>query len=195
MVSHNTFGILQIFLNFVSQNNHLIRLHYIDALHLETFETFYKQHYLGLHRIAQKMLCHDTANDIVQDVFVDYYQKTKNGSKIEFPKSYLYRSTLNKCIDAQRKSKKFIGNQIPDEKTDDDQDAFEKQEERDYIRKCLSAMDIKDRELLILYSEGLSYKEMAVITQIPFASISKTLSRALKKLEKELKTQGYELLK
>ncbi len=94
-------------------------------MHLETFETLYKQHYQGLHRIAQKMLCHDTANDIVQDVFVDYYQKTINGTKVEFPKSYLCRSTLNKCIVAQRKSKKFAGNQMSGEKTDDDQDAFE----------------------------------------------------------------------
>ena len=163
-------------------------------MHLETFETLYKQHYQGLHRIAQKMLCHDTANDIVQDVFMDYYQKTKNGSKIEFPKSYLYRSTLNKCIDAQRKNKKYAGNQIPDEKTDD-QDDFEKQEARECIGNCLATLDVRDRELVMLYSEGLSYKEMAVITQIPFASIGKMLSRALKKLEKEVKTQGYELLK
>lgn len=163
-------------------------------MHLETFETLYKQHYQGLHRIAQKMLCHDTAHDIVQDVYVDYYQKTKNGNKIEFPKSYLYRSTLNKCIDAQRKNKKFAGNQIPDKKTED-QDDFEKQEARECILKCLAALDIRDRELVILYSEGFSYKEMAVIAQIPFASIGKTLSRALKKLEKEVKTQGYELHK
>ena len=163
-------------------------------MHLETFETLYKQHYCGLHRIAQKMLCHDTANDIVQDVFVDYYQKTKNGSIIEFPKNYLYRSTLNKCIDAQRKNKKYAGNQIPDEKTDD-QDDFEKQEARECIGNCLATLDVRDRELVMLYSEGLSYKEMAVIAQIPFASIGKTLSRALKKLEKEVKTQGYELHK
>ena len=163
-------------------------------MHLETFETLYKQHYQGLHRIAQKMLCHDMAKDIVQDVFMDYYHKTKNGTKIEFSKNYLYRSALNKCIDVQRKNMKFAGNIIPDEKTDD-QDEFEKHEARECIRNSLAALDIRDRELVILYSEGLSYKEMAVITQIPFASIGKTLSRALKKLEKEVKTQGYELHK
>jgi len=40
---------------------------------------------------------------------MDYYQKTKKGSKVEFPKSFLYRSTLNKCIDEQRKKKKVAG--------------------------------------------------------------------------------------
>ncbi len=162
-------------------------------MHLETFETLYKKHYQGLHRIAQKMLCHDTANDIVQDVFMDYFQKTKNGSKIEFPKSFLYRSTLNKCIDELRKNRKFAGNQIPDNIHDGHLD-YEKEDTKKCIGNCLSSMDIKDRELIVLYSEGLTYKEMAVLTQIPFNSIGKTLSRALKKLEKELKIKGYALL-
>ncbi|MDR4988936.1 MAG: RNA polymerase sigma factor [Bacteroidales bacterium] len=163
-------------------------------MHLETFDKLYKQHYHELHRIAQKMLCYDTANDIVQDVFMDYYQKTKNGNTIEFPKSFLYRCTLNKCIDVQRKNKRFAGNHIPEE-TPDYKDDFEKHEARDCIRNCLAALDIKDRELVVLYTEGLSYKEMAEVTQIRFNSIGKTLSRALKKLEKEINIQGYELLK
>lgn len=160
---------------------------------METFRELYKQHYRDLHRIAQKMLCHDTANDILQDVFMDYYQKKQNGYKIGFPKSYLYRSTLNKCIDEQRKNKKFAGN-IVLERAHDCQHDFEKQEARECIQSCLAEMDIKDRKLVVLYSEGLSYKEMAVVTQIPLSSVGKTLSRALKKLEKELKIKGYELL-
>jgi len=161
-------------------------------LRLEPFEELYQNHYRVLHRIAQKMMCHDAANDIVQDVFMDYYQKTKKGINIEFPKSYIYRSALNKCIDEQRKQKKFMGNQIP-ERIHDSHHEYEKQEARECIRNCLAALDKRDRELAILYSEGLSYKVISEVTQIPFASIGKTLARALKKLEKELKIKGYEL--
>lgn len=160
---------------------------------MKTFEHLYKQHYPGLHRTAQKMLCHDTANDIVQDVFMDFYQKTRNGVKFEFPKSYLYRSTLNKCIDEQRKNRKFAGNQIP-EGIQDSHHEYEKQETKNCIGNCLAELSLKDREITVLYSEGLSYKEISEVTEIPFSSIGKTLSRALKKLEKELKIKGYELL-
>jgi RNA polymerase sigma-70 factor, ECF subfamily len=160
---------------------------------LETFEHLYKQNYPTLHRIAQKMLCHDTANDIVQDVFIDFYEKLQNGGIVSYPKSYLYRSTLNKCIDHQRKNKKFAGDTIPEGIQNSLQD-YEKQETRQCIGKCLARLDTKDREITVLYSEGLSYKEISEATEIPFNSIGKTLSRALKKLEKELKIKGYELL-
>jgi len=159
---------------------------------LESFEELYQNHYQALHRIAQKMMCHDAANDIVQDVFIDFFQKTKNGVQIKHPKSYLYRGTLNKCIDEQRRTQKFADRQIDKETTDGRFD-YEKQETRECIRHCLSNLETRDRELTLLYSEGLSYKEMSEITQIPLTSIGKTLARALKKLEKELKVKGYEL--
>jgi DNA-directed RNA polymerase specialized sigma24 family protein len=83
------------------------------------------------------MLCHDVANDIVQDVFIDFFQKTKNGVRVAFPKSYLYRSTLNKCIDEQRKNRKFAGNQIPEGIQDSHHD-YEKRETRECIGNCLA---------------------------------------------------------
>jgi len=138
------------------------------------------------------MLCYDAANDVVQDVFVDFYKKIQNGNKVEYPKSFLYRSTLNKCIDEQRKRKKFASNEIPAGTTDGNK-FFEIQEARKLISQGMKALSIRDRELAVLYSEGLSYKEIAEITGIAFASVGKTLSRTLKKLEKELRAIGYEM--
>ena len=159
---------------------------------METFENLYKEHYQSLHRLAQKMLSYDAANDIVQDVFVDFFKKTQKEKKVDYPKSFLYRSTLNKCIDEQRKRKKFAGNEIPAGTTDGNKN-YEKQETRKLINQGLEALSIRDRELAVLYSEGLSYKEIAEITGIAISSVGKTLSRTLKKLEKELKTIGYEM--
>jgi len=45
----------------------------------------------------------------------------------------------------------------------------------------------------VLYSEGLSYREISDATGIKSSSIGKTLSRTLEKLEKELINQKYEL--
>jgi RNA polymerase sigma-70 factor, ECF subfamily len=164
----------------------------LNALHLETIENLYKQHFNSLHRLAQKMHCHDVANDIVQDVFTDYYQKTQMGKEIKYPKSFLYRSSLNKCIDEFRKSRKFA-NIEPPENTEDGRQNYEKKEERTLVSQSMVMLNNRDRELAVLYSEGLSYKEISEITGIPFASVGKTLARALTKLEKELKTNGYEM--
>ena len=47
--------------------------------------------------------------------------------------------------------------------------------------------------LVVLYSEGLSYKEIAKASGVRFSSIGKMLSRILKKLETELKSHRYDL--
>jgi RNA polymerase sigma-70 factor, ECF subfamily len=179
------------FIASLSQKHTSVRL-IRKALPLETFDNLYKEYYHCLHRLAQKMVCYDSSNDIVQEVFADYFQKTQRGKKIEYPRSFLYRSTLNKCIDEQRKIKKFAGDQIP-EGTVDGNRSIEKQEARLLISRCLETLNIRDRKLAVLYSEGLSYKEISEITGITFSSVGKTISRMLKKLEKELKAIGYEM--
>ena len=61
------------------------------------------------------------------------------------------------------------------------------------LNKALDRLKPDERFLVVLYSEGLSYKEMAEVTEIKFSSIGKTLSRILKKIEIELKSQCDEL--
>jgi RNA polymerase sigma factor (sigma-70 family) len=99
---------------------------------------------------------------------------------------------LNKCIDEQRKIKKFAGNEIPAGTTDGNKITKIRKPEN-LISQGLEALSIRDRELAVLYSEGLSYKEISEVTGIAFSSVGKTLSRTLKKLEKELKAIGYEM--
>ena len=80
--------------------------------------------------------------------------------------------------------------------TDDiaDSDNFEPNNERKLlINNALSKLNPKNKLLAILYSEGLSYKEMSELTDIKFSSIGKTLSRTLSTLKNELKDKEDEL--
>ena len=69
----------------------------------------------------------------------------------------------------------------------------EKHELKVMISHAMSKLKPQERLLAVLYSEGLTYNEMASATGIKFSSIGKTLSRSLKKLGKELNNQRYEL--
>ncbi len=130
--------------------------------------------------------------DIIQEVFVDFFEKTNKGVKIHYPGSWLYRVTLNKCMDVLRKNNKFIDQEpSPDQVVECN--TLENRETKALIAACLSGLKPHERALCVLYSEGLSYKEMAEITGIPFSSIGKTLSRTLCKMEKLLKEKGYEV--
>ncbi|MDO5341408.1 MAG: sigma factor-like helix-turn-helix DNA-binding protein [Bacteroidia bacterium] len=51
----------------------------------------------------------------------------------------------------------------------------------------IDKLDTKEKSVIVLYSEGYSYKEMAEITGIKFTSIGKTLERIIDKLKKQAK--------
>ena len=142
-------------------------------------------------RLANKILNNaPLAQDITQEVFCELYTQKPKG--IKSIASWLYRVAANNCYDQLKSSSKLqdsIHVEIPDTKSED-QNVLEKQ---NMVHLAVSKLNDKDRILVVLYSENRSYKEIAEITGMNFSSVGKTLARALKKLEKELKPNYYEL--
>jgi RNA polymerase sigma-70 factor (ECF subfamily) len=160
---------------------------------LGPFEKIYAENYQVVFRVAKKMLGDDDeASDIAQEVFICLFHRFQNGNDVQYPKSWLYRTALNKCIDKQRYNGRFQKiESIGDGKGEEQNMAS--QEISAAIHAALSKLKPQEKMLAVLYSEGLSYKGISEATGIKFSSIGKMLSRTLKKLEKELKTQRYEL--
>lgn len=134
----------------------------------------------------------DDVSDIIQEVFIDLYHKLNNGNEIIHPRSWLYRATINKCIDNLRKRKRSQNI----ESLDDciiDQESVDKRDIKAAVNSVISKLKPREKMLAVLYSEGLSYKEMTEATGIKYTSIGKLLSRTLKILEREFKNQGYDL--
>ena len=134
----------------------------------------------------------DSARDIVHDVFVHYYDRKTEGHLILYPSSWLYRVVINKCIDFLKHTSKFQTIRPSDTERADDPDDI-KEQKITMVHEALSALNPHERALMVLYSEGISYKEIAESSGIRFSSVGKTLSRTLEKLENELKKQKYEL--
>lgn len=161
---------------------------------MNNFESTYRENYRQVFRLARKIMNDsELAADITQEVFADLYSQMKKQKEIRSLRSWLYKVTNNKCIDQLKKERKlFVKNQPADRNLQ-----IEDEAEPDFslvVQKAINQLKGNDRLLVILYSEGLSYKEMAEISGINFTSVGKTLARALKKLEKELKPKYYELL-
>jgi RNA polymerase sigma-70 factor, ECF subfamily len=134
----------------------------------------------------------DAAGDIVHDVFVQYYEREAEGHLILYPSSWLYRVAINKCIDYLKRAAKFQTIRSSDHEMADEPD--DRNEQRIImVRAALSALNAHERALMVLYSEGLSYKEIAEAAGMRFSSVGKTLSRTLGKLENELKKLKYEM--
>lgn len=160
---------------------------------MEQFDQIYNENYRLIFNVVHKMVPNkDDASDLVQDVFINLYQKIENGTIIEYPRSWLYKVTVNKCIDFSKKRQKYerieTASQLKDENT-----SYEIDEKQIIIRVALSKLRSDERVLAILYSEGLSYREISEVTGIRFSSVGKTLSRTLTKLGNELKKFQHDL--
>ncbi len=144
-------------------------------------------------RVATRIVGNsEDVSDIIQEIFIDFFNKTTNGNLIHHPKSWLYRATINKCIDNKRNRKRFQDlESLAEFKSD--VDLTENQEIKATIFLAISKLKPQEKILVTVYSEGLSYKEISEVTGIKFSSVGKMLSRTLRKLEKELKNQRYEL--
>lgn len=165
----------------------------LKASVLSKVDEIYKENYNTMLGVARKMLGNGyDASDIIHDVFIEFFEKSDKGTIIKYPKSWLYRVTLNKCVDKLRQCRNHK----------DIEDVYDKAEKTNQVeimeRKALvglalSKLKTNERELVVMYSEGLSYKEISGITGIKFSSIGKMLSRTLQKIERELKKLGYEV--
>jgi len=136
---------------------------------------------------------HDEANDIVQEVFIYLFKRLKSDNQIiTYIKSWLYRAVCNKCADAIKSMKSMYpldkAVQMVESNDYNDNDL-----QKQLIRKAIATLNEKERAVVILYSEGLTYKEIAEVTEIKFTSVGKTIARSLKKLENELKHKKHEL--
>jgi RNA polymerase sigma factor (sigma-70 family) len=160
---------------------------------LEQFNKIYTDNYHLIFNVVQRMVTDkDDATDIVQEVFINLYQNLKKGAAIDYPRSWLYKVAVNSCIDFSKKRQKHERIESASH-VKDEENLFETDEKKTIIRLALGNLKPDERALAILYSEGLSYKDIAGITGIKSSSVGKTLSRTLKKLGNELKKLQYEL--
>lgn len=151
------------------------------------FNQMYKQNYLTVCQLANRIVRDDEiSKDISQEVFIKLHKALNDGNQILNIQSWLYRVTVNHCYNHLRSIRKndqaFDSIQIPVE--DETETQGVEKEEAQLIRDMMLRLKNKEQLILALYSEGMSYKEMAEASGIPFSSIGNTLLRALSKLKK-----------
>ena len=75
-------------------------------MNTENFEKIINQYKDNLLRFAFfRIGSYENALDITQDIFIKCFEKNIDFTDMENPKSYLYKSIYNACIDFNRKQK------------------------------------------------------------------------------------------
>ena len=139
-----------------------------------------------------------TAEELAEDTFVLLgTKKPKFKEKSSF-KTWLYAIGRNIAIDHIRKrsKKKSISIEDTPEMIDDEaavEEYYVKKEQQITVHKAMRKLPHKHQQVLwLIYFEGFSNKEAAMIMKKSLRSVESILYRARKSLRSQLETEGFE---
>lgn len=133
----------------------------------------------------------DKASDVTQQVFLKIFTSvTDFRGDAEFT-TWLYRITVNACIDEQRKTRRFFDLKdffgLADKKMKQEEN-LQKKEIAAEVQTVIATLKPKFRlPILLKYSEGLSYEEIAKILECSVGTVSSRLNRGHKMLAQKLR--------
>ncbi|MGD9588478.1 MAG: RNA polymerase sigma factor [Pyrinomonadaceae bacterium] len=124
----------------------------------------------------------DKAADVTQQVFLKIFTTMSFRGDAQFT-TWLYRSTVNACIDEARKGRRFFGlaelfgAEEPRARTRPDEQARSREISRE-VQLVLGSLKPKYRiPLLLKYVEELSYQQIADVLDCSIGTVSSRLSR------------------
>ena len=126
-----------------------------------------------------------------------FYIETDRGVILKNPRAWLYKVFLNQFRTICNLRRPDSENQVSSTmtggiSTDIAEQIIEKEKQR-IVFEMLYRLSEKDKAILILYNNGLSYAEMAEVLEINPNSVGTTLVRAIEKLKATLKHHYHEM--
>ena len=163
-----------------------------------TFEKLYKLHYESIYKFCFRFLnSREKAMDVVQETFLKLYQQMNKGDyQIENKRAWLYKVAGNICLNQINTTNKqtAIKGQLEFSNTENSNPESQliNKEKVLRIRKAIDGLKPQHQMLVLLYQDGLSYKELSQATNIPLSSIGKTLWRSIEKISQTLKKTDHD---
>lgn len=149
----------------------------------EAFRCYYKPLCLYAMHYIQDM---DLIEDVVQDCFVDLWERVNDEKTVSSVRPYLYMMVRNRCLDTLKKDNQIDYNVSPSDLAGFIQD--EEAEERSLIEArlwtAIDSLPEKCREVFLLSKrDGLKYKEIADKLNISIKTVENQVAKAMKVLK------------
>jgi RNA polymerase sigma-70 factor, ECF subfamily len=127
----------------------------------------------------------DAAQDVVQECFLRLLAHIEAGRSLPNARGWLYTVAAHACRDRQRRGRRWL----PWTAQHDTRRAADPPDRGDgplALLDAIRALSPRDRLLVALRAQGLSYLEIADAAGIRQASVGRLLTRALDRLERQL---------
>jgi RNA polymerase sigma-70 factor, ECF subfamily len=167
---------------------------------LTAFEQLVERHRAVLRRVAARIVGEDEADDVAQDAFLRAFHRLGRFRGDSGFRAWLLRIAHNAALDAlsRRRSRALEDEDqaegeapIAEPRTPAEQ--LEVRERRERLAAKLRLMQPTHRIVLVLRDlEGLSYEEIADITESPLGSVKGRLHRARRELIEILRANTYD---
>jgi RNA polymerase sigma-70 factor (ECF subfamily) len=153
---------------------------------VETLQLFH-EHGTSLYRFCQATLGKaDEAEDVVQETFLKLLQHLESDGDRSNLRAWLFAVAANACRDRLR----WRGRWLPWRAELDTRVVEDVGDRRDVraARLTLHALAPRDRLLLLLRAQGLSYREIAAAAGVRETSVGRLLARALDRWKRGLRS-------
>ncbi|WP_291723239.1 RNA polymerase sigma-70 factor [Bernardetia sp.] len=165
---------------------------------IEDIEQLFKLHYASMCRTVFRMVKDEAiAEDIVQDVFFNFWKKKDQLNITTSVAAYLKRSAANAGIDYLRKKRPTSDNALDIDEpiyqhlavdTNQSDENIRTEELSNHIETALEALPPRCKEVFMLNRfEDMSYQEVADTLGISIKTVENQMGKALKILRVELK--------
>jgi RNA polymerase sigma-70 factor, ECF subfamily len=159
----------------------------------KAFQEVFEQYYKPLCRFAGGYISDiDSAEEIVQQVFINLWEHREEIDPQKAIKSYLFTSVKNRCLNYIRDNKKFrnyyLDVELELEIPVSDNDKTEMADLEKQVADALDKLPEKCREVFMMCRfEDMKYKDVALKLDISQKTVEAQMSKALKILREELK--------
>lgn len=155
------------------------------------FQSLYRALYADIYRFVFGMTGNGAeAEDLTQETFLKLFQHMRRNGGLTNHKAWTYRVATNLTCNLLKR--RTIFRRLLDRQTishvdhNDAERQCMKDQEANRVKEALGNLSLRDRSILLLYQENLSYHEIACALGIKYSSVGKILSRARGKLIKRL---------
>lgn len=154
---------------------------------VEAFSQLVRDRSGFVYRVAQRIVGPDKAQDASQEVWVRVWQRIENFRGESAFSTWLYKITVNACLDARRKDQRREARELPEEppylpeaptSDNDPESSALDRERREEIFESLEYVREDHRAALVLrHMEGLSYEEISEVMDVPTGTAKGWVSR------------------
>lgn len=144
----------------------------------------------------------EEASDVVQEAFVRVFRFMESFRSESSFSTWIYRVLVNAFLDMKKKRRiddktlyleehrgpegQILAKEIEDTGPTPEEAAIERERGEAVLEAILSLPDYQRAMILMFHSEGMSYEEIAEVTQLPLGTVKSRMNRARLALKEKL---------